>query len=139
MAFRKMEGDEIAEFLAQPLVAVLAVDEPGWSPHVAPVWFHHLSAENRFLVMTPANSKKARLHREGSGELSLCVQVAEGVTAKYVNVQGVARFHPLSAELLQAMVAKYLAPEHREAYIANPPEDSMFEITPRRIVTGVIG
>jgi nitroimidazol reductase NimA-like FMN-containing flavoprotein (pyridoxamine 5'-phosphate oxidase superfamily) len=136
---RKMEDDETAEFLAQPLVAVMAVDEPGWSPHVTPVWFHHLRAENRFLVMTMASSKKARLHRDGSGELSLCIQASEGATAKYVNVQGVASLHPLSAELLKAMVEKYLPPEYREAYIANPPEDSMFEITPRRIITGVIG
>lgn len=134
-----MEDDEAAEFLAQPYVAVLAVDEPGWSPHVTPVWFHHLRAENRFLVTTAANSKKARLHREGSGELSICIQAIEGTAAKYVNVQGVARLHPLSTELLNAIVEKYLPPEYRDAYIANPPEDSMFEITPRRIITGVIG
>jgi hypothetical protein len=136
---RKMDEDEMAEFLAQPLVAVIAVDDPGWSPHLTPVWFHHLPAENRFQVMTPADSKKARLHREGSGELSLCIQSAEGTTAKYVNVQGAADLQPLSAELLTAMTEKYLPPEYREAYIADPPEDSMFEITPRRIVTGVLG
>ncbi|HYJ68997.1 MAG TPA: pyridoxamine 5'-phosphate oxidase family protein [Nocardioidaceae bacterium] len=139
MAFRKMNDDETAEFLAQPLVAVIAVDEPGWSPHVTPVWFHHLPAENKFLVMTMARSKKVRLHRQGSGELSLSIQTGEGTTAKYVNMQGVARLHPLSAELLKTIAEKYLPPEHREAYIANPPEDSMFEITPRRITTGVIG
>jgi nitroimidazol reductase NimA-like FMN-containing flavoprotein (pyridoxamine 5'-phosphate oxidase superfamily) len=138
VGFRKMEDDETAEFLAQPLVAVIAVDEPGWSPHVTPVWFHHLRGENRFRVMTAAGTKKARLHREGSGQLSLCVQAIEGTTAKYVNVQGEARLDPLTAELLQTIAEKYLPPEHREAYIANPPEDSMFEITPRRIVTGVI-
>lgn len=134
-----MEEDEAAEFLKQPLVAVLAVDEPDWSPHVTPVWFYHQRATNTFLVMTAANSKKTRLHREGSGELSLCIQATEGATAKYVNVQGVARLDPLSAELLEAMAEKYLPPEYREAYTANPPEDSMFQITPRRIITGVIG
>jgi nitroimidazol reductase NimA-like FMN-containing flavoprotein (pyridoxamine 5'-phosphate oxidase superfamily) len=139
VGLRKMEDDEMAEFLARPFVAVIAVDEPGWSPHVTPVWFHHLRPENRFLVMTMARSKKVRLHRNGSGELSLCIQANEGVTAKYVNVQGVARLHPLSAELLKTMVDKYLPVEYREAYIANPPEDSMFDITPRRIITGVIG
>jgi hypothetical protein len=139
VGFRKMRGDETAEFLAQPLVAVIAVDEPGWPPHVTPVWFHHQRVENKFLVMTMARSKKARLHKDGSGELSLSIQSSDGPTAKYVNVQGVARLHPLSAELLRTMVDKYLPPEHREAYIANPPEDSMFEITPRRITTGVIG
>lgn len=139
MEVRKMGDHEVAEFLAQPHVAVIAVDEPGWSPHVTPVWFHHSRAENRFLVMTAANSKKVRLHGEGSGELSLCIQAIEGATPKYVNVQGVARLHPLSAELLRVMVEKYLPPEYREAYIANPPEDSMFEITPRRMITGLIG
>jgi hypothetical protein len=139
VGLRKMGGDEMAEFLAQPLVAVIAVDEPGWSPHVTPVWFHHLRAENRFLVMTMARSKKVRLLRDGSGQLSLCIQTSEGATAKYVNVQGVARLHPLSAGLLRTMVDKYLPSQYREAYIANPPEDSMFDITPRRIITGVIG
>jgi hypothetical protein len=139
MSFRRMNDDEMAEFLAQPLVAVLAVDEPGWSPHVTPVWFHHLPAGNRFQVMTPANSKKTRLHREGTGELSLCIQTVEGATAKYVNVQGVADFHPLSTDLLNAMVEKYLPEQHRDDYRANPPEDSQFDLTPRRITTGVIG
>ncbi|GAA1571764.1 MULTISPECIES: pyridoxamine 5'-phosphate oxidase family protein [Kribbella] len=139
MGFRTMDDKEIAEFLAQPLVAVLAIDDPGWSPHVTPVWFHHLPEGNRFQVMTPAKSKKTRLHRTGSGELSLSIQTADGPTARYVNMQGVARFLPLDPALLQAMVTKYLPPEARAAYLANPPEDSMFDITPRRITTGVIG
>ena len=139
MDFHRMSEDEMAEFLAQPLVAVLAIDEPGWPPHVTPVWFHHLPGENKFQVMTPADSKKARLHREGTGDLSLSIQTVEGATAKYVNLQGTAQFHPLSADLLTAMVEKYLPEEVRDAYAANPPEDSMFDITPRRITTGVIG
>jgi hypothetical protein len=139
MDHRTMEDDEAAEFLAQPLVAVLAIDDPGWAPHVTPVWFHHLADSNRFQVMTPAKSKKARLHRTGTGELSLSVQTAEGPTAKYLNMQGSARLLPLSKELLNAMVKKYLPEEYREAYLADPPEDSMFDINPRRITTGVIG
>lgn len=139
MDHRTMEDDEAAEFLAQPLVAVLAIDDPGWAPHVTPVWFHHLADSNRFQVMTPAKSKKARLHRTGTGELSLSVQTAEGPTAKYLNMQGSARLLPLSTGLLNAMVEKYLPEECREAYLADPPEDSMFDINPRRITTGVIG
>ncbi len=138
MGFRAMDDDEIAEFLAQPLVAVLAVDDPGWSPHVTPVWFNHLPDDNRFQVMTPAKSKKTRLHRTGTGELSLSIQSADGPTARYVNMQGVARFLPLEDDLLNAMVEKYLPAEHRAAYLANPPEDSMFDITPRRITSAII-
>lgn len=139
MEIRKMEDDETAEFLAQPLVAVLAVDEPDWPPHVTPVWFRHRRAEKTFQVMTAAASKKVRLHRDGSGELSLCIQTVEGAAAKYVNVQGMASLQPLCTGVLKAIAEKYLPPEYRAAYIANPPEDSMFEITPRRIITGVIG
>ena len=127
----------MAEFLAQPLVAVLAVDEPGWSPHVTPVWF--LYSSDRFQVMTPSSSKKTRLHRSGTGELSLSIQTVEGPTARYVNMQGVARLLPLSAEVLRSCVEKYLPEEHRAAYIADPPEDALFDVTPRRITTGVIG
>jgi hypothetical protein len=36
------------------------------------------------------------------------------------------------------MVEKYLPEEHRAAYLANPPEDSMFDVTPRRITSAVI-
>lgn len=139
MEILKMSDDERAEFLARPYVAVLAVDEPGWSPHVAPVWFHHLPAEDKFLVATASRSKKVRLHKSGTGELSLCVEAIEGTAAKYVNVQGTATLHPLSAERLTAVAEKYLPPENVAAYLADPPEDSMFEITPRRIVTAVIG
>jgi len=138
METRRMDDEEMADFLARPLVAVLAVDEPGWPPHATPVWFHHEPAQNAFFVMTAATTKKARLHREGSGELSLCVQAID-TAARYVNVQGAATLHPLSDALLQTMVAKYLPPEARANYLADPPEDSMFEITPRRVVTGVIG
>jgi hypothetical protein len=138
MGFRTMDDKEMAEFLAQPLVAVFAIDDPGWSPHVTPVWFHHLPDGNRFQVMTPGRSKKTRLFRSGSGELSLSIQTANGPTASYVNMQGVASLGPLDPALLQAMVEKYLQPEARATYLANPPEDSMFDITPRRITTGVI-
>src|SRR5262245_11197924 len=138
VGFRYMTDDEMAEYLAQPLIAVLAINEPDWPPHVAPVWFHHVASENKFQVMTPATSKKARLYREGAGTLSLCVQTAEASTAKYVNVQGTATLHPLPPSVLQTVVAKYLPPADRAAYVANPPEDSVFDITPLRIVTGVI-
>ncbi|NUS00461.1 MAG: hypothetical protein HOV67_35000 [Kribbellaceae bacterium] len=139
MGFRTMDNDEMAEFLARPLVAVFAIDDPGWSPHVTPVWFHHLPDTNHFQVMTPGRSKKTRLFRSGSGQLSLSIQTADGPTASYVNMQGTASLHPLDPALLQAMVEKYLEPADRAAYLANPPEDSMFDITPRRITTGVIG
>lgn len=139
MGFREMSADEIVEFLKQPLVAVLAVDEPGWAPHVTPVWFHHVGGENTFQVGTNTGTKKVRLHRQGSGEMSLCVQTVEGTQAKYVSVQGVASFRPLPSGLLETLAEKYLPPELRADYLANPPEDSTFEIEPRRIVTGVIG
>ncbi|MET9317228.1 pyridoxamine 5'-phosphate oxidase family protein [Kribbella sp. NPDC003505] len=132
-----MDDEEMAEFLSRPLVAVLAIDEPGWSPHVTPVWF--LFGSDRFQVMTPRKSKKTRLHRTGTGELSLSVQTVEGATAKYVNMQGVARLLPLDPDVLHAAVEKYLPEEARAAYVADPPEDAMFDITPRRITTGVIG
>lgn len=134
-----MEDDETAEFLKQPVVAVLAVDEPGWSPHVTPVWFNHLRAHNTFQVATNTSTKKARLHRQGTGQLSLCIQTIEGVTAKYVSVQGVASLRPLSLELLETLAEKYLPPAYRAEYLASPPEDSMFEIRPWRVLTGVIG
>ena len=134
-----MSDDEAAEFLAQPLVAVLALDEPGWSPHVTPVWFHHRPADGTFVVMTDASTKKARLWRDGSGELSLSIQSAEGATARYVNVQGTASLVPLTPEVLRTVASKYLPPDLVDGYVADPPEDSMFEIEPRRIVTGVIG
>ncbi|HET6742025.1 MAG TPA: pyridoxamine 5'-phosphate oxidase family protein [Kribbella sp.] len=137
MAFRTMNDDEIAEFLAQPLVAVLAIDDPGQAPHVTPVWFHHLP--DKFQVMTPTKSKKTRLHRTGSGQLSLSIQTADGPTARYVNMQGVAELLPLDDALLHAMVTKYLPEEARAAYLANPPEDAMFNISPQHITTGVIG
>ncbi|MFG1911018.1 pyridoxamine 5'-phosphate oxidase family protein [Kribbella sp. NPDC048928] len=137
MAFRTMTDDEIAEFLARPLVAVLAIDDPGRAPHVTPVWFHHLPG--KFQVMTPAKSKKTRLHRTGSGQLSLSVQTADGPTARYVNMQGVAELLPLDDALLHVMVTKYLPEEARAAYLANPPEDAMFNITPQHVTTGVIG
>ncbi|GAB3422256.1 pyridoxamine 5'-phosphate oxidase family protein [Flindersiella endophytica] len=139
MEFREMDDNEIAEFLRQPLVAVLAVDEPGWPPHVTPVWFNHLRSENRFQVATNTSTKKVRLHRQGSGELSFCVQTVDSTQAKYVSVQGVASLGPLPSEVLETLVEKYLPEEFRADYLANPPEDSLFEITPRRIMTGVIG
>jgi hypothetical protein len=137
--FRKMTSAEAAEFLAQPLVAVLAIDEPGWPPHVAPVWFLHRPETGGFVVMTDATTKKARLWREGSGDLSLSIQASEGATAKYVNVQGSATLHPLDPDVLRAVASKYLPPDFVEGYVAEPPEDSMFEIVPKRVVTGVIG
>jgi nitroimidazol reductase NimA-like FMN-containing flavoprotein (pyridoxamine 5'-phosphate oxidase superfamily) len=139
MGFRTMTSDEMVSFLAQPLVAVLAIDEPGWAPHVTPVWFRYLPDEHRFQVMTSSASKKARLHAGGSGQLSLSIQSVEGATAMYVNVQGEAQLGPLPDAVLHTVVAKYLPEEARPGYLAEPPEDALFDITPRRITSGVIG
>ncbi|MEU8223459.1 pyridoxamine 5'-phosphate oxidase family protein [Kribbella sp. NPDC048915] len=109
------------------------------APHVTPVWFRYLSGERRFQVMTSSRSKKARLHQEGSGRLSVSIQTVEGATARYVNVQGEAELRPLPDEVLHAVVDKYLPEEARAGYLAAPPEDAVFDITSRRITTGVIG
>lgn len=140
MKIRKMTADEMNEFLAQPLVAVLAVNEFFKAPHQTPVWFQYDVEQGLFYVMSKSDSKKMRLLREliSHDSISLCIQVSEGATAKYVNMSGNVSLEPLMPHTVEKFARKYLPPIHREAYVASTPEDTLLIIEPIKIVTGVI-
>jgi hypothetical protein len=140
MQIRKMTVDEMNEFLTQPLVAVFAVNESFKAPHQTPVWFRYDAKSGLFYVMSKSDSKKMRLLRElrSHDSISLCIQVSEGATAKYVNMSGDVSLEPLMPHTVEEFAMKYLSPIHREAYVASTPEDTLLIIEPTKIITGVI-
>jgi len=127
-----MKADDVAEFLRQPHVAVLASLRRDGRPYTVPVWFLH--AESSFWI-TGTYERVWCKQLMADPRASLCVE-AMAPTAGHVGVDGsvVARelpgfdIWPISRRL----VDKYVAPEGRDAFFANMQTEHrlLFELVP---------
>lgn len=105
------------KFLAQPLVAALAVDadKDGRAPLTVPIWYQYEPGGDIW-IMTGRDSRKARAI-EAAGRFTLMVDRVEP-TVRYVSVEGpVVDTVPATKEQLTEIAARYLAPEKVQAYV----------------------
>ncbi|POX41509.1 pyridoxamine 5'-phosphate oxidase [Streptomyces sp. Ru73] len=126
--------EERDQLLAGPHVAVLAVNAgDDRAPLAVPVWYSYRPGGD-FLVFTGRASRKARLI-EAAGRLSLAVQRTEP-TYRYVTAEGPARLTAVTAEEVQEVAGRYVAPEGVEAYVrqalSEGPEMVAVRMTPER-------
>jgi hypothetical protein len=102
---RRLTRHEAVELLSRPLAGVFSsLSEDGWI-HSVPVHFRYSEGQVRF-VAGSQDVKTRNVERTGQG--TLCVEVTEGSTRKYVSVSGPATVHrPPEAADLQALDEKY--------------------------------
>jgi len=127
-----MQPEDVAEFLRQPHVAVLATLRRDGRPYTVPVWFLH--ADGVFWI-TGTYDRVWCKQLLTDPRASLCVEATKPV-AGHVGVDGsvVARelpdfdIWPVSRRL----VDKYVAPEHRDGFFANMQTEHrlLFELVP---------
>ncbi|UYQ60521.1 pyridoxamine 5'-phosphate oxidase family protein [Streptomyces peucetius] len=131
------------KFLAEPLVAALAVDagEDGRAPLTVPIWYQYEPGGDIW-IMTGRDSRKAAAI-EAAGRFSLMVDRVEP-TVRYVSVEGpVVETVPATREQLVEISARYLAPGKVEAYVdfawKNHGNQLVIRMRPQRWISSDLG
>jgi PPOX class probable F420-dependent enzyme len=128
----RMKPEDIAEFLDQPHVGVLASLRRDGLPYTVPVWFLHL--DDAFWISGTYERVWCK-QLLADPRASLCVEASAPV-AGHVGVDGsvVARELPEFDiwPVSRLLVEKYLAPEARDAFFANMQTEHrlLFELVP---------
>ena len=127
-----MQADDVAEFLRQPHVAVLATLRRDGRPYTVPVWFLH--ADGSFWITGTYERVWCR-QLMGDPRASLCVEAMAPV-AGHVGVDGsvIAREVPAFDiwPISRRLVDKYVAPDGRDAFYVNMQTEHrlLFELVP---------
>ena len=105
----QMSQTEKQDFLSQPHIGVLALNNPGQGPLTTPLWYDYdLGGDVSFIIA--ADSRKARLITIGE-RVSLVVQ-QEQLPYSYVSVEGaVTSIDATTEDSLLAMATRYLGAE----------------------------
>ncbi|WP_030261853.1 pyridoxamine 5'-phosphate oxidase family protein [Streptomyces violens] len=107
--------EERDQLLAEPHVAVLAVDSgSGRAPLAVPIWYSYRPGGG-FLVFTGRTSRKAR-RIEAAGRFSLVVQ-RTSPTYRYVMAEGPAKLVPVTVEDVEEVAGRYVPPEGVAEYV----------------------
>lgn len=126
-----MDRDERETFLAGVHVGVLSIPAEGRGPLTCPLWYEYEPGGDIVLV-TPADSRKAELLREGV-RVSFLAQ-DESLPPKYVSVEGpVVSITPADVDAdVRPMAVRYLGEELGNGYVdATRAEDPRDEVVVR--------
>lgn len=126
-----MTEDERNAFLAEPRIAVLAVEQPGRGPLTVPVWYAY-NTGGEVAVLTSSDSLKARLIRD-AGRFTIIVQVEEQ-PYRYVAAEGSAVFNGATYDDVLAMAERYLPRAQALGYAESIRGESnvLIRMTPER-------
>ncbi len=107
---------ERQQFLAEPHVGILGVDEfPGLAPLLVPIWYHYTPG-GELWIHTPPGSRKAKAIRK-AGRFSLVAHQTDPV-ARYVSVEGpVTRIGSATRDHTREMASRYLPPDRVDGYV----------------------
>ena len=101
-----MTKREIAQFLSEPNIAVVAVTAPNGSPHAVPIWFEYRRGEAFFVTETTSFKYKC-LQRDP--RVTLCIDTRKPPDYKAVILKGRATMEEkVPAALLERMSIAYM-------------------------------
>jgi len=129
---------ERQEFLAQPHVAALSVEAgPDRGPLSVPIWYFYVPGDRPW-VLTPPDSRKARLIA-AAGRFTLLVH-RTSPTVRYVSVEGrVSRSGPATADQVRRVACRYVPPERVEAYVEFARDEHIIVMQPERWLSADLG
>jgi len=128
----RMKPDDVADFLAQPLIGVLATLRRDGRPYTVPIWFLH---DDDAFWITGTYDRVWCKQLFADPRASLCVEATAPV-AGHVGVDGTVAVHELPDvdiwPMSRRLVDKYIAAEHRDAFFANMRSENrlLFELQP---------
>jgi len=130
-----MTRREIAQFLVEPNVAVVAVTAPDGSPHVVPTWFEYRRGEAFFV--TEASAFKCKCLRRDP-RVTLCIDTRKPPNYKAVILKGRATMEERVAdELLERMSVAYMGKRAGREYAAQFKNQPMVVVRfkPERVIS----
>ena len=136
-----LSKDEREQFLAEPHVAALSVYAGGdRGPLTVPIWYQYTPGGQPW-VLTGLGSRKHRLI-EAAGRFTLMVERVEP-SVRYVTVDGsVSRIEAATHAHGVEMSARYVPPDHLEAYLAYAEsygEQVAIHLTPEHWLSADLG
>ena len=130
-----LNGQELDEFLSQPLNAELVTMRRSGRPHVAPVWF--LWQDGQALVMADGSAVKVRNIRRNPA-VALCVPTSDRPYA-FVTIEGNATVGQDGLEsMCHSTCTKYDGPVRGPEYareLLSEDRMTLITITPDRVIT----
>ena len=111
-----MTKREIAQFLTEPNVAVVAVTAPDGSPHAVPTWFEYRRGEAFFV--TEATAFKFKCLQQDS-RVTLCIDTRKAPNYKAVILKGRVTMEEKRADaMLERMAVAYMGKRAGREYAA---------------------
>ena len=110
----KMTQDEKEAYLSEVRIGVLAINDAGSGPLIAPLWYDYRPGGEIFMIVA-ADSRKGKL-LAGGPRVSLVVQ-SEALPYSYVSVEGpVTSVSPVTFDELLSMAYRYLGEKQGRQY-----------------------
>jgi hypothetical protein len=130
----RMPVEAEQSFLAEPHVAVVAIEEPGRSPLAVPIWYSYVPGNDLF-ILTGTDSLKARLLRS-AGTCTLTIDTLTPRT-RYVSVAcEVVTERPGTVEDARILAERYLPADQVAGFLAFAAEgfgsETVFVLRPTR-------
>jgi hypothetical protein len=133
----RMSKTEREQFLREPRIGVVGIDESGRAPRVVPIWYHFDPAIG-VSILSNESSRKSVLLRE-AGCFSLCVQDDSSLAYRHVSVQGpIIEIRPCELERdFRPLAHRYLGSERGDAFVEESGSDDrlIFTMCPEHWVT----
>lgn len=126
----ELTPEQAQSLLAEPQVAVIAINAPGRPPLATPIWYDYAPGGDLTIVTSPESLKARRLRAAGG-----CTMVVDTVTPKvrYVSVECdlVAEEAP-DPDFTRRMAARYLPGEAVEGIVQVLGPEARFTLRPVR-------
>jgi PPOX class probable F420-dependent enzyme len=130
-----MTKRDIAQFLSEPTVAVVAVTAPDGSPHAVPTWFEYRRGEAFFVTEAGAFKYK---WLQGDPRITLCIDTRKPPNYKAVILKGRAIMEEKVADdLLERMSIAYMSKRAGRAYAEQFKNQSLVVVRfkPERVIS----
>lgn len=133
-----MTKREIAQLLAQPNIAVVAVTAPDGSPHAVPTWYEYRAGQVAFITDATAFKYKCLSH---DPRVTLCVDVRKP-PYKAVILKGRASMEEKAAPaMVERMAIAYMGQKAGRAYVSGFKNDPVVVVRfkPDRVISWDFG
>jgi PPOX class probable F420-dependent enzyme len=130
-----MTKREIAQFLTEPNVAVVAVTAPDGAPHAVPTWFEYRRGEAFFVTEATAYKYRCLQH---DPRVTLCIDTRKPPDYKAVILKGRATMEEKVAdELMERMAVAYMGKRAGREYASQFKGQSVVVVRfkPDRVIT----
>lgn len=129
-----MNKREIARFLFQPNIAVVAVTAPDGSPHAVPIWYEYRAGQVSFITDATAFKYKCLQH---DPRVTLCVDVRKPPYRAVILKGRVTMEQKVVPAMVERMAVAYMGQRAGRAYVSSFKNDPVVVVRfkPYRVIS----